>query len=117
MNVTEKPELPWSDHPVWVGIDCGRGWWPLIADLDRDLRAIYPDYKVVQVKEKFGSLRYYVESPPPALPAGVAQRFSDRLREAEALAAATCEECGQPGRPRDRSWIRTLCDEHAGVAP
>jgi hypothetical protein len=38
----------------------GAGWQPLIDELDRQLRELDPDYMVLQIKEKFGGLRYYV---------------------------------------------------------
>jgi len=108
----DKPDLPWSDHPVWSDIDCGEGWWPLIAELDKSLRALLPDYRVVQVKEKFGRLAYYTES----VPTSVREQFFYRIREAEMASEHVCETCGRPGSLRDdRSWMRVLCDEHAGV--
>ena len=40
--------------------DVGLGWLPLIEVLDRQLRRLDPDYRIEQVKEKFGGLRYYI---------------------------------------------------------
>ena len=45
----------------WV--QCGKGWYPLICELDEKLAAIFPDYELHQVKEKFGTLRYYIGFP------------------------------------------------------
>jgi hypothetical protein len=42
-------------------ISCGRGWYPLLVELDEQLRALLPNYLIYQVKEKFGGLRYYWE--------------------------------------------------------
>lgn len=100
--MTDKPDLPWSDHPAWRSVDCGPGWWPIVARLDQDLREVYPDYRVTQVKEKFGTLRYYTE--------GYTDAMGVRIREAEEESARTCEECGQPGTLRTDRWYRTLCD-------
>jgi hypothetical protein len=44
-------------------IRCEKGWYPLIISLDSELAAIYPDYELQQVKEKFGTLRYYFDVP------------------------------------------------------
>lgn len=50
-------------------ISCDAGWYPLIADLNRKLAALDPDYEVHQCKEKFAGLRYYFGlSPLPELP-------------------------------------------------
>ena len=40
-------------------IDCGPGWYPLLAELDAHLGALIPDYEIHQVKEKYGTLRFY----------------------------------------------------------
>lgn len=44
-------------------ISCDKGWYPLIIELDQKLAEIFPDYKVHQVKEKYGTLRYYIGFP------------------------------------------------------
>jgi hypothetical protein len=44
-------------------ISCDRGWYPLIIELDQKLAEIFPDYELHQVKEKFGTLRYYIGFP------------------------------------------------------
>jgi hypothetical protein len=43
-------------------ISCDRGWYPILAELDRELTALDPLYEVQQVKEKFATLRYYYTS-------------------------------------------------------
>ena len=58
-----------------------------------------------QVKEKFGTLRFYY-SGGDAVIDGIE-------RMADSMSAVTCEECGVPGRIRHGGWISTLCDEHA----
>ena len=42
------------------GFNCGDGWYALIYKLCKDLVKIDPVLVVVQVKEKFGGLRFYV---------------------------------------------------------
>lgn len=44
-------------------ISCDKGWYPLIVALDKELAEICPDYELHQVKEKFGTLRYYFAIP------------------------------------------------------
>ncbi len=67
-------------------IFCGRGWYPLLVELDEQLRTLFPNYELHQVKEKFGGLRYYWESgenvhdpddPEPPIPGG--DRDEDEL--------------------------------------
>jgi hypothetical protein len=59
-----------------------------------------------QVKEKFGSLRFYVDNGDDYVDGVIAM--------AEGISYRTCEVCGKPGTPRRGGWIRTLCDEHHG---
>lgn len=41
----------------WIG--CDAGWYPLLIDLDRQIAALLPEYEIHQVKEKYGTLRFY----------------------------------------------------------
>lgn len=103
--------LPWDESvdERWRTLSIGEGWLPIVERLDRDLRAIYPDYRVQQVKEKFGGLRFYART------SGDGELFQARIREAEAEAKRTCEVCGASGtnRVNPRGWWRTVCNEHA----
>lgn len=92
------------ERGYFVSFGVGPGWNDIILDLHEKLVEEAPeDYYIVQVKEKFGTLRYYVG---PMTEAGF-----DYIQEAEMLSAVTCEQCGRPGTLRsDRGWLRTLCD-------
>lgn len=96
-------------------IDCEEGWWPILVRLDADFAAIDPGFRLHQVKQKWGGLRWYYE-PSVGLPQATCDLLEARLREAEAEAAATCELCGQPGRLARRhslyASVQTLCDAH-----
>lgn len=92
-------------------INHGAGWYPIIVACDEQLAAIDPAYVVLQVKEKFGTLRYYC-TPSADLSADDRERFFDHVREAESVSARTCENCSKPGSLRDRGgWLKTLCDD------
>jgi hypothetical protein len=58
----------------------------------------------MQVKEKYGSLRFYYGGGDDIIDAYV--RFAEYLSE------RTCDVCGAPGKQRDSGWIVTRCDEH-----
>jgi len=49
-------------------ISCDPGWYPIIVELDAALTALDPNYEVHQVKEKYGTLRYYCDPAPMAEP-------------------------------------------------
>lgn len=71
----------------------------------KELPPLVPQVVVSQVKEKFGTLRFYYD--------GGDDIIDGMVRMAEAMSAVTCEECGTPGKIRHGGWIRTLCDVHA----
>lgn len=85
------------------------GWKEIVADTDAMLRFIDPDYKIAQIKEKFGFLRYYIYSEKT----GVEQQIMLAITsKAERRSESVCMECGKFGNLRDdRYWIVTLCDD------
>ena len=85
--------------------DVGSGWYLLIKDLIEDLIKLGWDKKVCQVKEKFGGLRFYINS--------ASDEVHKRISEAENLSYETCETCGKEGELRTNiGWHTTLCDTH-----
>jgi len=59
----------------------------------------------VQVKEKFGGLRFYVQA--------ATDKHYQYISFAESMSYRTCEECGAPGKRYTDGWHQTLCDIHA----
>lgn len=59
----------------------------------------------VQVKEKFGGLRFYVHA--------ATNKHYNYISFAESMSYRTCEECGAPGKTYTDGWHKTLCDIHA----
>ena len=59
----------------------------------------------VQVKEKFGTLRFYVDRATDAQ--------YNYIEFAELMSSRTCEVCGEHGQTYPIGWHQTLCDEHA----
>jgi hypothetical protein len=53
-HVIDRIEDGWTKE-----VECGPGWTNLVIGCHLELMMIDPDYTVYQVKEKFGSLRYY----------------------------------------------------------
>lgn len=105
-----KEILPWMDG-VPKAVSCSEGWDDLIRRLHDRVVGIDPNYRVTQVKEKFGGLRYYVMDDPD-LDDTLRQRVWDFISEAEEESYRICEVCGEPGETRGGSWYRTLCDAH-----
>jgi len=89
------------------GITCGNGWYNLINELCVNLESLNFKGKVLQIKEKFGGLRFYCSS-------GLTEEQYKVILEAEEKSYTICECCGKPGKLRkgNNIWIRTLCDKH-----
>lgn len=92
------------------GLDCPAGWTQIVRKLACAVEEYavknHKDLKVVQVKSKFGGLRYYMSAYDEAIEA--------LIREAEIESLRTCMVCGQQGKPRGSGYVTTVCDEHTG---
>jgi hypothetical protein len=76
-----------------------------IEDLEKELEQALEELPTIsQVKEKFGTLRFYIY--------GGTQEMENYIDFAEAMTSRVCEECGAPGEPRNDGWVRVLCDKH-----
>ncbi len=108
--------LPNSLPKPRISSGVGEGWWPLILNLHDNIKEIDPYYRIDQIKEKYGTLRYYVTLSDD-LPIHQRDYLRHMIAAAELTSASTCEECGSAGKQRTGSWIRTLCDKcYAGRA-
>ena len=97
------------------GFECGDGWYNIIDATcamiqnrkynNRRNGIKMPPVVATQVKEKYGTLRFYYDGGDDYIDGVVAM--------AEYMSEVTCETCGNPGKIRDGDWMRTLCDEHA----
>lgn len=70
----------------------------------RIVRKACPQVVAVQVKEKFGTLRFYYDGGDEYVRALVSM--------AESMSSCMCEECGAPGTTGGTGWIKTLCETH-----
>lgn len=98
----------------WL-FECGDGWEPIIRGLSGQLEWLNEHSPVwveaVQVKEKFGTLRFYVTLRAGDGPwADIVWELCDA---AETRSTWTCERCGSTSgeRRNDGGWLSTLCDE------
>ena len=96
------------------GFAIGKGWYPLIEQLSAVIQN-HIDHKqkqgedcpqviVEQVKEKFGTLRFYYR--------GGDEYISGLVSMAESMSGVTCDVCGAPGETGGQSWISTRCETH-----
>ena len=90
------------------GFECGDGWYNIInqlcvniqhhVDWAQEQKEKYgrgegcSQVVAVQIKEKFGTLRFYTS--------GGNDQIYGMIRMAESMSAVTCEQCGAPGKTR-----------------
>jgi hypothetical protein len=65
---------------------------------------IVPLFIADQVKEKFGTLRFYYTGGDDYIDGIIAMT--------QFLSGSICEECGEKGKLRNNNWLRVLCDKH-----
>ena len=90
-----NPDYDWADRSF-------------IKREERKVPELVEQVVATQVKEKFGTLRFYYHGG------------DDYIRGlevmAESMSAIICEECGSPGERRStqkKRWMRVLCEKHA----
>jgi hypothetical protein len=98
------------------GFECGDGWFQILNQLMGNIQhhidwknqngEVVPQVTLDQVKEKFGTLRFYYT--------GGDDYISGLVTMAESMSGITCETCGKPGTRTGGGWIKTVCVEHGG---
>lgn len=111
--MSDEIKLLCERHPHILGsADVGfrDGWIDLIDVLCEQLQKQTdergaPQVRATQIKEKFGTLRFYSS--------GCSREQEALIDMAEELSERTCEVCGARGKLRQFGWLQTLCDAHA----
>lgn len=85
----------------------GKGWERLVDVL---YDALPLGVFVSDVKEKFGSLRFYFYVTLGG--AAEASHFDKLVDSIETASLCICEMCGKSGELRDLPWTKTLCERH-----
>jgi hypothetical protein len=105
---------PMQETAMCWGFECGDGWFPILNHLMGNIQS-HINWKsgecsqvtLDQVKEKFGTLRFYYT--------GGDDYIRGLVSMAESMSSITCETCGNPGTRTRGGWIKTACKEHGGI--
>jgi hypothetical protein len=99
------------------GFEVGDGWFNIINQLMGNIQhhidwknrteEVVPQVVLQQVKEKFGTLRFYYS--------GGDEYIAGLVSMAESMSGIMCETCGNPGTRTSGGWIKTACKEHGGI--
>jgi len=112
------------------GIECNDGWYDIINRTCKQLQwntdnNNYPQVICQQLKEKFGSMRFYYALYEKIEPdcnkldedsyqynRGIKIGTIDGIISAlETQSIYVCEQCGMPGKPYTDGWHKTLCED------
>jgi len=124
-----QKDEPYTRSLMCFGFACGDGWYNILDTLSAEIqdRVDYingegkhayrkqwlPEDHVntiveaCQVKEKWGTLRFYFD--------GNDDFIEGLVSFAESLSAKTCEICGQPGVLETKGWHKVRCKKHEGL--
>ena len=107
---------PMMETCMCWGFDCGDGWFNILDQLMGNIQhhidwknknsEVVAQVTLDQVKEKFGTLRFYYS--------GGDDTIDGMVRMAESMSGVTCQECGNPGTQTQGGWIKTVCEAHRG---
>ena len=94
--------------------NCEEGWRDLLERCCAGIEAALAEggaLRVLQIKEKFGALRFYWSGD---MPNAARAKVEEAIALAVARSACTCEICGAEGRLYTRDgWLATACPGHA----
>jgi hypothetical protein len=99
--------------------EVGDGWADLVGRAVERIamasKAGRSPVRIVEIKEKYGTLRVYTDMVHDA---ATAAAIDEAVALATARSACTCEICGAEGSLRERGDVlATACDEHAKGTP
>jgi hypothetical protein len=101
--------------------ECGDGWFELIGKTAAYIDTKTKDCQIVQVKEKFGSLRIYItfdynQDGEPKVSEENLSEIYEFIRLTEQQSKQICEDCGKELNSITREsqknlgyWIRNIC--------
>lgn len=107
-----QKNLPPRESLMCFGCEHGDGWYWLLDQLCNSIQSYIDCNKhkeivqveAVQVKEKFGSLRFYYN--------GGNEYISGMVSLAEHMSYNICEKCGSMKNvKRTKGWIKALCED------
>ena len=106
-----QPDPTLRNNLMVFGFEIGEGWMSLVIELLDKIQHLVdnnPEYsglQVIQVKEKYGSLRVYLNY--------YYKEIEDIIDEYEEKSCYICEVCGEKGEIRNiNNWYTALCDKH-----
>ena len=94
---------------IFAGYSIPRGWMYLVEKLHREVVAVHPNYRVEQIANLKGSLRFYVEQDSAY--ADLENVLSAIIATYEDESEITCADCGSTSgvTEEQKGWVFTVC--------
>lgn len=115
-NVWTDEKIKTYDY-IWLD-DMPKGWKKLGLNLCKELKRTFKkskeknfikSYRIQQVKEKYGSLRWYDNG----IPKDISNEYDKIIEKYTELSEHTCIICGKKGEiDYDNFWLEPLCKIH-----
>ena len=106
-EIFKQKDLNLTQTCMCWGIETGNGWYNLIDNLCAMIMEYcklnnYPIPEASQVKEKYGTLRFYMDNSN--------NDIENLINIATHTSAITCEICGKIGELNNGPWYLVKCD-------
>lgn len=119
IEVMDKDRFVQENMERWAdAVD--KGWRPIVQEALERIGNLWEanglaleDLAVLEVKEKFGTLRMYVSyfDAADSVDDDIAESLEVIVDWAESKSSVICEVCGEYGQRRATGYIRCLCED------
>lgn len=111
ISIQGRPGITVEQFVQHSGVN--KGWDSLITDLCEKLFEAGWSGDLLQCKEKFGTLRFYIDQQDTDSNKADRKKLYEIVTQYESRSAEFCELCGAwPAEVRrNRSWVKTFCDD------
>lgn len=108
-EVVDDYDYTWTELDAMPEAWCKTFGEQMAAELDEVLKKenYSEKYRIVQIKEKFGGLRWYDNG----VPTSIHKEVRDIIRKYEDLSEKICIRCGKPATHTTSGWITYVCEE------
>ena len=114
-DLVDKPHKDIEMYESWIqkekekSKDINEEWIKKCEKLIKESqKKIIPQLEASQVKQKYGSLRFYLDGYPAQ--SEIDAKVTAYINFAETMSCCTCEVCGIPAKQKTSGWIKTICE-------
>ena len=102
---------PHWQQPAADVVFAGEGWRPIIEKCHLAIKREFPNYELLNIKQREGVLAYQAFPQPDGADPKRQRRLAEVIEPFLVMSETTCEYCGARGALREeRTYLLTLCD-------